>query len=118
MPGPLITVKCDCGQVQYVAYPDTWECPECRRRWNTGQIPKDEYWGLYRGMRRYRIQAIAVAVTIGVGFAILAASQGPRVFGLAPIIIGAWFLLYMPRLRRKARIQARASTPRWELRPE
>lgn len=111
-------MKCDCGQVQYVAYRDVWECPDCGRRWNTGQIPEEEYWGLYRDMRRYRIQAIAVAVAIGAGFALLAASQGARAFGLAPIVIGAWFLLYMPRLRRRARLQARATRPNWQLRPE
>ena len=50
--GALITIRCDCGGIGYVPYDVRWECPTCHRRWNTGQIPAEEYWGIMRGMRR------------------------------------------------------------------
>jgi hypothetical protein len=115
--GPPITVKCDCGQVQYVAYGEAWQCPDCGRRWNTAQIPSEEYWGIMREMRRYRLQAIAAALLIGAGFAALAATTGPRALAVAPIVMGGWFFFFMPRWRRKVRARAR-SLPRWQLHPE
>ena len=117
MRGAPITVKCDCGELQYVPYGDTWECPGCSRRWDTNQIPAEEYWGIMHEMRRYRLQAMAAAVAVAAGFALFAATQGPAAFGLAPIVIGGWLLLFMPRWRRKVRGRAR-SLPRWQLRPE
>lgn len=115
--GAPITVKCDCGQVQYVPYGDVWECPHCGRRWNTNQIPAEEYWGIMHEMRRYRIQVIAVAVAIGGGFAFLFATTGPGALSLVPIVLGGWYLFYMPRWRKKVRVRAR-SLPKWQLHAE
>lgn len=117
MKGAPITVKCDCGEIQYVAYGDVWECPTCGRRWNTEQIPAEEYWGVMREAKRQRLMMMGVAVAIAIGFAFLALTMGPAAWGLAPIVIGAWFLLLMPRWRRKLRVQAR-SLPKWQLHPE
>jgi hypothetical protein len=117
MKGAPITVKCDCGEIQYVAYGDVWECSTCGRRWNTEQIPAEEYWGVMREAKRQRLLMMGVAVAIAVGFALLALTMGPAAWGLAPIVIGAWFLFLMPRWRRKLRVQAR-SLPRWQLHPE
>jgi hypothetical protein len=115
--GAPITVKCDCGAIQYVAYGDVWICPPCGRRWNTRQIPSDEYWGIMREAKRQRLMMMAVAVAFAAAFASLAIVMGPAAWGVAPIVIGAWFLLLMPRWRRKLRLQAR-SLPRWQLHPE
>ena len=115
--GAPITIKCDCGQVQYVPYGDVWECPQCGRRWNTNQIPAEEYWKIMHGMRRYRIQAIVTALVFGAGFAALSILMGPRVFILIPVVMGGWFFFYMPQWRRKVRAAAR-NLPKWQLRPE
>ncbi len=117
MRGALITVKCDCGEVRYLPYGDTWECPSCGRRWNTNQIPADEYWGIMHEMRRFRIQAIVTALVIGGVFATLFATTGPGAFSLVPLVVGGWFFLYMPRWRRRVRARARG-LPTWHLRPE
>lgn len=117
MRGAPITVRCDCGQVQHVPYGETWVCPECGRRWNTTQIPPDEYWGIMREMRNYRLQVIAAALVIGGGFAILAATTGTGAFAIMPLVMGGWFFLFMPRWRRKVRARAR-NLPRWQLEPE
>jgi hypothetical protein len=117
MRGPPITVRCDCGRVAYVAYGDRWQCPECERRWNTSQIPADEYWGIIREMRRYRLNAMGAAVVIAVALGALGLLLGARVLPLAPLVIGFWLLFYMPRWRRRVRARAR-SLPTWRLRPE
>jgi hypothetical protein len=115
--GPPITVKCDCGNVHYVPYGEAWTCERCGRTWNTSQIPPEQYWGILRDMRRYRIQAMVMALVIGAAFAILAITTGPGVFALVPVPLGFWFLWYMPQWRRKVRAAAR-SLPTWHLSPE
>jgi len=117
MRGARITVACDCGDVGYVAYGERWGCPKCGRTCNTAQIPADEYWGIMHEMRRFRIQAILVAIAIGGGFALLFATTGRRAVSLVPIVFGGWFLFYMPRWRRKVRSRAR-TLPTWQLRPD
>ncbi len=115
--GALITVRCDCGEINYLAYGETWECPTCGRRWNTGQIPAEEYWGIMREMRRYRLQVIGVALAVGIGFSLLGVFVGPQFFFLIPLVLSFWYFFYMPLWRKKVRARARR-LPKWELRPE
>lgn len=117
MRGAPITVRCDCGEIAYVGYGDAWSCPTCGRRWNTSQIPKDEYWGIMYEMRRYRLQVIGAALVLGLGCGILLASQGRRFVPMALLVMTFWFVFYMPRWRKKVRLRAR-SLPRWQLRPD
>ena len=115
--GALITVRCDCGGVGYVPYGERWECPTCHRRWNTGQIPAEEYWGIMRDMRRTRINVLATALGLILPILILTAVAGIRILALLPVVMGFWFLFYMPRWRRRVRLQAR-NLQRWQLHPE
>jgi hypothetical protein len=113
--GPPITVRCDCGTVEHVPYGRSWTCPSCGRTWDTAQIPAEEYEGIMRDMRRYRIQAM----TLGAGLGLLVVAVGiltdRPVFPLALIAMAGWWLLYMPRWRRKVRARAR-ELPAWKLR--
>jgi hypothetical protein len=114
--GPPITVRCDCGELERVPYGEAWICPGCGRRWDTAQIPSEEYWGIMREMRRYRLEVIAVSVGLGIALAITLANIGSRQY--FPIVLGVmgfWFLIYMPRWRRKVRARAR-QLPNWNLR--
>jgi hypothetical protein len=115
--GALITVRCDCGGIGYVPYGERWECPTCHRRWNTGQIPAEEYWGIMRDMRRTRINVLATALGLILPILILTAVAGIRILALLPVVMGFWFLFYMPRWRRRVRLQAR-NLQRWQLHPE
>ena len=115
--GALITVRCDCGGIGYVPYGERWECPTCHRRWNTGQIPAEEYWGIMRDMRRMRINVLATALGLIIPILILTAVAGIRMLILLPVVMSFWFLFYMPRWRRRVRQQAR-SLQRWQLHPE
>ena len=117
MKGPPITVKCDCGRVHHVPYGDAWVCENCGKRWNTRQIPSEQYEGIMREQRRFRLQAMGVAVLIALTFLVLAITQGRRALGLLPIVFGVWFLWYMPMWRRRVRRSAR-NLPTWHLTPE
>jgi len=92
-------------------------CEGCGRRWDTNQIPATEYWGIMREMRRYRLVAIGAALALGVTFALLAFLVSQRLLLLMPIVMAGWYLLYMPRWRRRVRQRAR-SLPDWQLHPE
>src|SRR5262245_51073181 len=117
MRGARITVRCDCGEITYLDYGEVWTCPSCGRRWNTRQIPEDEYWGIMHRMRQYRLQVMGVAVAVALAFVALGVAMGPQVWLLAPVVITFWLLVFMPRWRRKVRAAAR-SLPTWKLRPE
>jgi hypothetical protein len=92
-------------------------CSTCHRRWNTGQIPAEEYWGIMREMRRLRITVITTALGIVTPIVILAVVAGIRILVLLPVVMSFWFLFYMPRWRRRVREQAR-SLRKWQLHPE
>ena len=115
--GARITVSCDCGKVNYLDYGATWQCEDCHRRWNTAQIPADEYWGLMREMRDGRIRVIGVALATGAALLVLGVVLSQGFLLLLPITFGGWYLVYMPRWRRRLRLKARAA-PTWTLRPE
>lgn len=117
MRGALITVRCGCGQAAYLAHGEKWECPECGVRWNTDQIPADQYWGIMREMRRYRLVAMGVAVLIAVAGVVLSLLLGKQLLIPALIFLGFWFICFMPYWRRRVRSRAR-SLPTWELRSE
>jgi hypothetical protein len=117
MRAPPITVACDCGEMKHVSYGETWVCERCGRRWNTNQIPAEEYWGILRDMRRMRLGVIGIAVGLAVVFGLLALLVAESLFLLLPLVLGGWFFWYMPWWRRKVRRHAR-NLPKWNLRPE
>jgi hypothetical protein len=117
MSGALITVRCGCGQTTYLSYGEKWECPECGERWNTNQIPADEYWGIMREQRRYRLVAMGVAFAIAVAGIALSVLMGRQFLVPACLIMAFWFLLFMPYWRRRVRSRAR-NLPTWDLRSE
>jgi hypothetical protein len=117
MRGAQITVRCDCGGVGYVPYGERWDCGTCHRRWNTTQIPAEEYWAIMRDMRQLRINVILTALAIVVPILVLSAFAGLQILLLLPVAMSFWFLFYMPRWRRRVRERAR-SLRRWKLHPE
>ena len=117
MRGAPVTIRCECGRVEHVPYGERWRCEDCGRRWNTNQIPAEEYWGIMREMRKFRLVAIAAAVVIALIFVVLALVVSRSVLILLPLVLGGWYIWYMPWWRRKVRQRARR-LPTWELRPE
>jgi Flp pilus assembly protein TadB len=115
--GAPITVACDCGEMRHVPYGETWKCQVCGRRWNTAQIPADEYWGIMRDMRKMRLAVVGVAVLFTVVFGLLGLLVSPRLFLLLPVVLPIWFSWYMPWWRRQVRRRVR-DLPKWKLHPE
>jgi membrane protein implicated in regulation of membrane protease activity len=68
-------------------------------------------------MRRLRINVIFMALAFVVPIVALIPLLGTRIMILLPLVMGFWFILYMPRWRRRVREQAR-SLQKWKLRPE
>jgi hypothetical protein len=100
-----------------VAYGETWTCETCGRRWNTAQIPEDDYWGIMREMRNYRLAVIGIAVGFAALFGLLALFVAENLFLLLPLVLMVWFILFMPWWRRRIRRRAQ-SLPQWQLTPE
>ena len=117
MKGPPITIQCDCGAAKLVRYGDTWSCPDCDRRWNTGQIPAAEYEGLLRRMRRYKVELLGIAFALIAVFVPLIVFVDQSIIFLAAIAAFALMFGYLPFWRRRVR-RAAQDTPRWELKPE
>lgn len=117
MRGPPITVRCDCGEIAYLPYGERWQCPQCNRKWDTNQIPSEEYWDIIREMRRYRLNVITAALVMAAVMLVLGRFLGARVFPLGIVLAGLFSIIYMPRWRRRVRARAR-SLPTWQLRPE
>jgi hypothetical protein len=115
--GAPITIRCECGEARHVPYGETWQCESCGRRWNTAQIPADEYWGIMRDMRRMRLSVIGIALALTAIFGVLALFVAESLFLILPVLLAVWLVLYMPWWRRKVRRRAR-SAPKWNLRPE
>jgi hypothetical protein len=103
--------------MKHVPYGQRWTCERCGRTWNTSQIPPDEYWGIMREMRRYRLSVIGVSLSLALVFGILALFVAATLVILLPLTLAGWFIWYMPRWRRKVRQRAR-SLPKWQLHPE
>jgi uncharacterized membrane protein YccC len=68
-------------------------------------------------MRRMRFTVIGTALAMIIPIAALTPVAGVRILLLLPILMGFWFMFYMPRWRRRVRQQAR-SLQRWSLHPE
>jgi hypothetical protein len=115
--GPPITVSCHCGQARHVPYGETWSCETCGRRWNTGQIPEEQYWGIMREMRNYRLVVIAVAIGVTLVLGMLGLFVAESLLLLLPLMLMLWFIWFMPWWRRRIRRKAR-SLPEWQLTPE
>jgi hypothetical protein len=115
---PPITITCECGEVAYVRYGERWTCPSCGRNWDTTQIPRAEYEELLSSVRRYRLLAVGpplVLAAILVPAAIFVGFQ----FGLLFfVLVFAYGVLVIPKLRERATENVQRSSRSWELRPE
>ncbi len=114
---PPITITCECGETRRVPYGERWNCEHCGRRWNTQQIPADEYEGLLRRMRRLKLSMLGLVLAAAGVFVPLIVFVSARFVFLAAMAAFLWIFLYVPFWRRNMRRTA-ASAPRWELHPE
>jgi hypothetical protein len=114
---PPITIACECGERRSVSFGETWTCDQCGRRWDTRQIPENEYLARVRRMRRFHLELFGL-LAIGVAvFAPLILFVDLSVIYLAFFASFAFIAFYMPHWRRRLR-RAMADAPKWELRPQ
>jgi hypothetical protein len=116
--GPSITIRCECGRAAQAHYGERWTCDGCGRTWSTSEIPPEEYRGLVREMRKYMLLAIgppALAALVLVPLAVLV-NLG-YAFVLFVVVL-AYGLLVLPKLRRRAVASMRSRSLRWTLHPE
>src|SRR3954451_10448619 len=62
--GPPIAVTCECGEKRDLRYGETWTCERCGRRWDTNQIPREDYDAIRRTQLRFRALPVAVGVIV------------------------------------------------------
>src|SRR5438552_17162534 len=114
---PPISISCECGEKRSVPYGEAWTCERCGRRWDTRQIPADEYLARLRRMRRFRVEVVGL-VALGLAvFVPLILFVEPALIFLAAITSAMFIILYMPFWRRRVQ-RAAADAPTWELHPE
>jgi hypothetical protein len=116
--GPPIAVTCECGAKHDLRYGEAWTCERCGRRWDTSQIPREQYDVVRRTQLRFRVLPVVLGLLVA-ALAIFFTLTGNvfSVFFLLPVALSAWFVFLRPIHRRRYR-RAIADLPRWELHPE
>ena len=116
--GPPITITCECGEKRNLRYGAQWDCERCGKRWDTRQIPAEQYAAIRRLQWRFRLVPIALGLVVA-ALAIFFTLTGNifNVFVLLPLAMMIWFVFLRPTHQRRYR-QAIADLPRWELRPQ
>ena len=116
MRGPPITIRCDCGEAASLRYGERWDCPSCGRRWNTAQIPADEYRGLARDLRRYKLLAIGAAGAVLLAYLPLVFLVDEGIIFTAPLLLAGLAIFAGPFWKRRVR-RVIENRPRWQLHP-
>ncbi|MFL5854217.1 MAG: hypothetical protein ACJ77G_17270, partial [Solirubrobacteraceae bacterium] len=62
--GPPISITCECGEKHDATYGELWTCERCGRRWDTNQIPREDYDVIRRTQLRYRVLPAAFGVLV------------------------------------------------------
>jgi len=116
--GPPITITCECGEKRSLRYGAQWDCERCGKRWDTRQIPAEQYAAIRRLQWRFRLVPIALGLVVA-ALAIFFTLTGNifNVFVLLPLAMMIWFVFLRPTHQRRYR-QAISELPRWELRPQ
>jgi hypothetical protein len=116
--GPPIAITCECGEKRDLRYGEQWRCDECGRRWDTGQIPTEQYQAIRRTQLRFRVLPVLYGLGV-LGLAMFFTLTGNifSVFVLLPLSLMIWFYFVRPAHRRRYR-RAIAELPRWELHPQ
>jgi hypothetical protein len=115
---PPITITCDCGAAGSVPYGERWRCEKCGRTWDTTQIPADEYAGLLRSMRRYKLLTIGPPLLAAAVLVPLTLVVGLQFAVLLFVVTVGWRIFAIPQIRRHAARRVADGNPEWTLRPD
>jgi hypothetical protein len=116
--GPPIAVRCDCGRKRDLRYGEAWSCEGCGKRWNTRQIPPEQYEVIRRTQLRFRMLPVGFGLVVATAAAFFTVTGNLfSLFVLLPVAMMTWFVFLRPAHRKRYR-RAIAELPRWTLRPE
>jgi hypothetical protein len=116
--GPPIAVSCECGEKRDLRYGEAWTCERCGRRWDTTQIPAQQYQVIRRTQLRFRVLPVLYGLLVaGAALFFLLTGNLFSLFIVLPVGTMAWFFFLQPVHRRRYR-RAIADLPRWRLRPD
>jgi hypothetical protein len=116
--GPPITISCNCGEKRDLRYGEAWTCESCGRRWNTAQIPPEQYGAIRQTQLRYRVLPVVYGLLVAaIALFFLLTGNTFSLFVLLPVGTMVWFIFIQPVHRRRYR-RAIADLPRWKLNPE
>lgn len=115
MPRPSITLTCDCGTRAYVAYGERWTCPTCGKAYDTTRIPAADYAALVAGLRHYRLLTLGPPLALAAVLVPAAILGDVRYAFLLFILVMAYGLLVLPRLRERASARVTGIKSRWKL---
>ena len=62
--GPPIAVTCECGEKRDLRYGEQWRCERCGRRWDTTQIPAEQYEAIRRTQLRFRVLPVTYGLAV------------------------------------------------------
>jgi hypothetical protein len=117
--GPLITVKCECGQRRDLHYGERWKCDGCGRRYDTNKIPLEEYAAIRRTQLRYRM--IPLGASLLLLAAMIAFFIAGRVFSAVvavAFVIASWTTFGRPFFRSRYRKALSENLPKWEIKAD
>jgi len=117
--GPPITVTCECGQKRNLQYGEQWRCDRCRHRYDTRQIPIEEYAAIRRTQLRYRM--IPLAAGLFLLAAMIVFFVAGRAFSglvIAAFLVAAWSMFGRPFFRSRYRRALSANVPTWNLKSD
>jgi Flp pilus assembly protein TadB len=117
--GPLITVKCECGQRRELRYGEQWKCDGCGRRYDTNKIPVEEYAAIRRTQLRYRMIPLgACLLLLGAMIAFFIAGRAVSAFVVMTFLLASWATFARPFFRSRYRKALSESLPKWEIRAD
>jgi hypothetical protein len=116
--GPPIAVTCECGEKRDLRYGEEWTCESCGRRWDTNEIPAEQYEAIRRTQLRFRVLPVVYGVVVAAAAIFFSVTGNVfSVFVLLPLAMLIWFYFLHPFHRRRYR-RAIAELPKWQLRPQ
>lgn len=117
--GPLITVKCECGQCRELRYGEQWKCEGCGRRFDTRKIPMEEYAAIRRTQIRYRLVPLLAAIVLLIAVILfwIAGRAFSAVVAVA-FLLASWAVFGRPFFRTRYRRALSKNTPTWTIKSD
>jgi hypothetical protein len=117
--GPLITVKCECGERRDLKYGEQWKCEGCGRRFDTTKIPLEEYAAIRRTQIRYRLFPLSAGLLLLVAVILFWVEGGAfRALVAVAFLLASWGVFGRPFYRARYRRALSRNTPTWTIKSD